>query len=87
MQMTSMLFTQGLGLNLHAVFTEVPVTSIHIFNIIAIVVLVPLFDRLIYPALRRFKIRFGMLKRIGVGSSLECSFRMTFLQYKLDFKN
>src|SRR3546814_4645005 len=69
--MTSMFFMQGLGLDLSILkdspSTQIPVSSLRIFNVFAVVILVPLFDRIIYPALRKINIDFGMLKRIGAG--------------------
>jgi len=73
--MSGLFFTQGMGLDLRLLGFqnnkyEIPVTSLHVFNVFAIVVLVPLFDRVVYPALRRCNVSFGMLKRIGAGMAI-----------------
>lgn len=49
---------------------EIPVTSLNIFNNITILVLVPVFDRYMYPALRRRGIELSMQMKILIGFSL-----------------
>eukprot|EP01127_Copromyxa_protea_P014081 TRINITY_DN3870_c0_g1_i4.p1 TRINITY_DN3870_c0_g1~~TRINITY_DN3870_c0_g1_i4.p1 ORF type:complete len:388 (-),score=65.03 TRINITY_DN3870_c0_g1_i4:104-1267(-) len=67
-QMSSIFFTQGtvMDLKLGPDFV-LPVASLHIFNALGILVLVPLFDRVLYPFLKSRNIDFGMLRRIGCG--------------------
>lgn len=85
--MSSMFFTQGTVLNLKLGEFVLPIASLHIFNgtrhpfflnflnfhsAIGILVLVPLFDRVLYPLLKKYQIEFGMLKRIGTGFCMAC---------------
>lgn len=77
--MTSVFFTQGTVMNLSVGNFTLPVASLNVFNCtyakevrnrnlaVGIVVLVPLFDRLIYPYLKSRGIEFGQLKRICSG--------------------
>jgi len=46
---------------------SIPVSSLQVFNSAVIMLLVPLFDRIVYPTLRRKNINFSPLKRIGTG--------------------
>ena len=45
----------------------VPAASLSIFDIIAVLVFIPIMDYIVYPLLQRFGIRFTPLRRIGVG--------------------
>jgi len=69
-QMGSVFFTQGTVMNLTISGFILPVTSLHVFNTAAVLVLVPIFERGIYPLLRKYNVRFGMLRRIGAGMLL-----------------
>ena len=44
-----------------------PVASLAIFEIVTVLVLIPLIDRVVYPGLRRVGSNFTPLRRIGVG--------------------
>eukprot|EP01125_Pyxidicula_operculata_P023014 TRINITY_DN9761_c0_g1_i1.p1 TRINITY_DN9761_c0_g1~~TRINITY_DN9761_c0_g1_i1.p1 ORF type:complete len:576 (-),score=85.38 TRINITY_DN9761_c0_g1_i1:60-1787(-) len=66
-QMSSVFYTQGTVLNLKVGDFVLPVTSLHVFNSLGILILVPLFERGLYPLLRRQGINFSMLRRIGTG--------------------
>jgi len=66
-QLGSVVFTQGTVMNLKLGDFLLPVTSLNVFNTVTILILVPIFERGIYPLLRKNNIKFGMLKRIGVG--------------------
>ena len=44
-----------------------PVASLAIFEIVTVLVLIPLIDRVVYPGLRRVGFNFTPLRRIGVG--------------------
>ena len=44
-----------------------PVASLAIFEIVTVLVLIPLIDRVVYPGLRHFGFNFTPLRRIGVG--------------------
>ena len=45
----------------------VPAASLTVFDIIAVLVFIPIMDHIVYPLLQRFGIRFTPLRRIGVG--------------------
>lgn len=66
--MAGMFLLQGTGLNTRLWGdVVVPVTANHVFNILAIIILVPIFDRLVYPGLRRCNVNFSPLNRIALG--------------------
>ena len=44
-----------------------PAASLAIFEIVTVLVLIPLIDRVVYPGLRRVGFDFTPLRRIGVG--------------------
>ena len=46
---------------------KLPVASLAIFDIASVLLLIPLMDRIVYPALHRCGIRFTPLRRMGVG--------------------
>ena len=46
---------------------NVPAASLSIFDIIALLVFIPIMDHIVYPLLQRFGIRITPLRRIGVG--------------------
>jgi len=74
-QMSSVIFSQGTVMNLTLEGTSfvVPVALLNIFNSAAILILVPIFDRLVYPGLIKLNINFSPLRRIGVGLILASS--------------
>ena len=45
----------------------VPAASLTVFNVIAVLVFIPIMDHIVYPLLQRFGISFTALRRIGVG--------------------
>eukprot|EP01126_Amoeba_proteus_P037529 TRINITY_DN3874_c0_g2_i3.p2 TRINITY_DN3874_c0_g2~~TRINITY_DN3874_c0_g2_i3.p2 ORF type:complete len:254 (-),score=41.27 TRINITY_DN3874_c0_g2_i3:83-844(-) len=65
--MSSVFFTQGTVLDLQLGSFSVPVAALQVFNALGILILVPLFDRIVYPFLRAKKISISMLDRIGYG--------------------
>jgi len=65
--MSSVIFSQGTVLNLKVGTIDVPVSFLNVFNSASILILVPIFDRIVYPALNRIKFNFNPLRRIGVG--------------------
>jgi len=67
-QMSSIIFSQGtvMRLKVNDDFS-LPVSSLQLFNSLVILILVPLFDRVLYPVLRKNNISFTPLRRIGVG--------------------
>lgn len=66
-QMSSLVFTQALVMNLKIKNFTLPASSLNVFNSAPILVLIPLLDRGIYPLLRRCNINFSVLRRIGTG--------------------
>jgi len=67
-QMSSVFFSQGTVMRLRVTDAfSIPVSSLQVFNSAVIMLLVPLFDRIVYPTLRRKNINFSPLKRIGTG--------------------
>ena len=57
---------------------KIPIASLSLLNILAVLLLVPIVDKLVYPLLGRFKIRPSQLVRIGLGmliatSSIACA--------------
>jgi len=67
-QMSSVFFSQGIVMKLRVTDNfSVPISSLQVFNSAVILVLVPLFDRVVYPLLRKRQINFSPLKRIGTG--------------------
>eukprot|EP01130_Rhizamoeba_saxonica_P018911 TRINITY_DN9641_c0_g1_i1.p1 TRINITY_DN9641_c0_g1~~TRINITY_DN9641_c0_g1_i1.p1 ORF type:complete len:529 (-),score=78.58 TRINITY_DN9641_c0_g1_i1:26-1612(-) len=67
-QMSSVFYTQGLYLDLRITESfSIPVAFLNLFDTVFILGLVPVFERVIYPALDSKGIKFGMLKRIGTG--------------------
>eukprot|EP01125_Pyxidicula_operculata_P021962 TRINITY_DN8797_c0_g1_i1.p1 TRINITY_DN8797_c0_g1~~TRINITY_DN8797_c0_g1_i1.p1 ORF type:complete len:525 (-),score=32.85 TRINITY_DN8797_c0_g1_i1:13-1587(-) len=67
-QMSTVFYTQGTALNLRITDTfDLPIVSLNIFDTIGILVLVILFDRVIYPLLRKRDIHLSALQRMGFG--------------------
>ena len=73
--MSTAFLTQGLVLNL--VIGEssfiLPAAVLNLFDTIAILSLVPIFERGLYPLLEKLGLRFGVLKRIGAGLICACA--------------
>jgi len=70
-QMSSIFYQQGIGMDMEFFLSiKIPVATLNLFDIVAILIFVPLFERIIYPLLERSNIRFGSLKRIFVGNIL-----------------
>jgi len=63
-QMNSVMFSQGTVMYLHEF---IPVSSLNTFNAATIIILVPIFDRFLYPCLKKFNMNFNSLRRIGIG--------------------
>jgi solute carrier family 15 (peptide/histidine transporter), member 3/4 len=62
---------QGCQMNLYIGSFQLPVSAMNIFNNITILALVPWFDQVLYPYLkRRFNYHPNMLAKIGIGFSL-----------------
>uniref|UniRef100_A0A6B2L6S2 Major facilitator superfamily (MFS) profile domain-containing protein n=1 Tax=Arcella intermedia TaxID=1963864 RepID=A0A6B2L6S2_9EUKA len=67
-QMSSVMLIQGVVMRLE-IFPNfsIPPATLQAFNSAGILILLPLFDRVIYPCLRRLSISFSPLRRIGIG--------------------
>lgn len=68
-QTTSVFVAQGtvLRLRLHPSLPLIPAAALNVCNTLTVVLLTPLFDRVIYPKLRAVKFPCGPLRRIGAG--------------------
>lgn len=58
---------QGCQMDVNLGGFELPVSAMNMFNNIAILTLVPLFDQYIYPKLKEKQIKISMLQKIGLG--------------------
>ncbi|PGH02772.1 hypothetical protein AJ79_07537 [Helicocarpus griseus UAMH5409] len=67
-QMDSNLVSQAATMELHGA----PNDLIHNLNPLGIVIMIPILDMLVYPALRWLKIRFSPLRRMGSGFFIVC---------------
>ncbi|XP_076459423.1 solute carrier family 15 member 4-like [Babylonia areolata] len=66
-QMQSTFFLQGERMDLHIGESQVPVAMLNAFNTIAIMLLIPLLDRVVYPCFHRIGHPLSHLHRIGIG--------------------
>lgn len=67
-QGTTAFLLQGSYMNLKVINTfPFPAASLSIFEILCVLVLIPIIDRVVYPGLRRVGFNFTPLRRIGVG--------------------
>ncbi|KAK7442686.1 hypothetical protein BaRGS_00040510, partial [Batillaria attramentaria] len=66
-QMSSTFFIQGERMDLHVGGSQVPVAMLNAFNTIAIMILIPILDRIIYPCFQRIGRPLSHLHRIGIG--------------------
>jgi POT family proton-dependent oligopeptide transporter len=67
-QMTSNLVTQAGTMALHGLPNDI----VNNIDPIALLILIPIFDKLIYPSLARASIRFTPIKKIAAGLGLGC---------------
>lgn len=67
-QMSSVFVEQGMQMDrkIYGDF-KIPAASLSTFDTVAIIVLVPVFDRGIYPFLTRYGFKLSMLRRMGAG--------------------
>ena len=70
-QMSTTFFNQGCQMDLHLGSFTVPVAALQLFNTIIIVLLVPVFDGLIYPWLHRIGYYPSTLTKMAWGMGLE----------------
>lgn len=66
-QMQTTFLIQGTYMKLEIGGFTVPAASLSIFDIIAVLVLIPVMDHIVYPLLQRCGFRFTPLRRIGTG--------------------
>eukprot|EP00803_Ostreobium_quekettii_P006650 evm.model.scf_534.10 EVM.evm.TU.scf_534.10 scf_534:53976-59558(+) len=66
-QMSTLFVQQGTLMNLSLGRYTIPAASLSVFDVLAIVVLVPIYDRLIVPLLRQCNREPTQLQRIGAG--------------------
>lgn len=68
-QTTSVFVAQGtvLRLQVHPSLPVIPAAALNVCNTLTVVLLTPLFDRLVYPKLRSIRFPCGPLRRIGAG--------------------
>lgn len=52
---------------------QLPISAMNMFNNVSILMLVPLFDQVLYPYLNKKNVEFTMLKKIGVGFGFACA--------------
>jgi len=64
----SLFYSQGCQMDYYIGSFELPIAALNVMLIIAILILIPFCDRLLYPFLMRTSYcNFGMLRKIGVG--------------------
>lgn len=66
-QMQSTFFLQGERMDLHIGDSQVPVAMLNAFNTVAIMLLIPFLDRVIYPCFQHIGMPLRHLHRIGIG--------------------
>lgn len=66
-QMQSSFFLQSERMSVYVGDAKMPAALLNIFNTIIILVLIPIMDRIVYPALAKWNIHPTHLQRIGVG--------------------
>ena len=66
-QMQTSYLIQGTYMKLKTGKLNVPVASLSIFDIIIVLLLIPIMDKVLYPVIRYCGINFSPLRRIGVG--------------------
>ena len=58
---------QGTYMNLHIGGINIPAASLSLFDIVIVLALIPIMDKVVYPIIRYCGIQFTPLKRVGVG--------------------
>ncbi|KAL8587503.1 hypothetical protein ACOMHN_000909 [Nucella lapillus] len=66
-QMQTTFFIQGERMDLNVSHLQVPVAMLNAFSTVALVILIPLLDRVVYLCLQRMGHPLGHLHRIGIG--------------------
>jgi len=70
LQMSTTFLTQATYMRLEFDKFTIPAASLGLFDIVAVLVLIPIFDHVLYPLLNYCGISFTPLRRIGVGMLL-----------------
>ena len=71
-QMSTAFQNQGCQMNLSIGKGMVPVSALNVFDTIAILALVPLFDGYVYPYFKKIGYPLTMLQKIGAGFFCAC---------------
>eukprot|EP01084_Bolivina_argentea_P003568 6712_1 len=68
-QLNTLIYAQGCQLNYHidSLNWNFPITALSIFGIITVLILIPLFDRYLFPMFRKYGIKVTMLRKMGAG--------------------
>jgi len=66
-QMSTTFLLQGLQMDLKIGDTELSPATLNVFDSLAIMILIPIVDRGLYPCLERLGLPLGMLQKIGIG--------------------
>lgn len=74
-QMSTAFQNQGcqMDLNLPGGVGSIPVAALSIFDTLAIIVLVPFFNKVVYPVCKYFNLELTMLRKIGLGFAVATS--------------
>jgi dipeptide/tripeptide permease len=64
-QMSTAFQNQGCQMNLELAGTEIPVSALNCFDTLAILMLVPVFDQVLYPYCKKIGYPLTMLQKIG----------------------
>jgi len=71
-QMATTWYTQGCQMNLKLGSFELPVAALNVFDTLIIVLTIPLFEKCLFPALKRRGLKMSSLCKIGLGFFLAC---------------
>ncbi|XP_055875435.1 solute carrier family 15 member 4-like [Biomphalaria glabrata] len=66
-QMQSTYFLQGERMDLNVGGGQIPVAMLNVFNTIAVLISIPILDRIIYPCFQRIERPLKYMHRIGIG--------------------
>lgn len=72
-QMQSTYFLQGERMDLNVAGFMIPVAFLNAFNTVAVLVTIPILDRLVYPCFKRWGRPLTYLQRIGIGFVLSAA--------------
>lgn len=63
--MQSTFFTQSVRMDIQVGGVTMPAALLNVFNIVIILIMIPIMDRVVYPLLTRYKMNPSLLKRMG----------------------